>query len=149
MSGLLKKLGILAIIGLFGAAAVYLLLHPELMTGQVVKSNHSMTIAELAYSYYGTMSRDLFPKTSLFLPLPLQMIISFGFVLVMAIVAMFFPKARRFVMFLTTLVCLRHLLWRGFETLDTSATSRSGGKPTVSPSVLHDTALSSCRLLMS
>ncbi|MEB3287451.1 MAG: PilZ domain-containing protein [Vampirovibrionales bacterium] len=120
MSSFVQKLLILLVIALFGAATVYLILHPELMSGALPVSKHSVTIAELAYSYYGDMSRPLFPETSLFLPLPVQLVISFVIVLVMALVALFFPKARRFVMLLTTVACLRHLLWRGFETLDVS-----------------------------
>ncbi len=79
------------------------------------------SIAELAYSYKGTLSRPLFPDIALGLPLLIQGIISAVFIVVMLITGLFFPKARRFVMFLTAIVMIRHLMWRGLETLDLSS----------------------------
>lgn len=79
------------------------------------------SIADYASTYKGILSRPLFPDTSLFLPLFLQVVISCALMLAMIITAFFFPKARRFVMLITLLTSVRHLLWRGVETLDFSS----------------------------
>lgn len=120
MNELFKKLGIILIILLSAAGVFYLFANPQLLTPEVQTAKGGMTIAELAYSYTGTLSRPLFPEYSLFLPLPVQLVISFGFILVMALIALFIPSARRLVMMVTVLSSVRHLLWRGFETLDIS-----------------------------
>lgn len=92
---------------------------------------NAYSIVELAYQYTGMLSRKLFPDFSLFLPLWLQLMISYGLILVMAVTALFFPRARRFAMFITVIACLRHLLWRGFETLDMTSISASAISVTI------------------
>jgi cellulose synthase (UDP-forming) len=79
-----------------------------------------LSIAELAANYYGALSRPLFPEVSLGLPLWVQGIVSLGFVLVTVFVVRFMPTARRLMMALAVAMIARHLLWRGFETLDFS-----------------------------
>lgn len=79
------------------------------------------SISDYASTYSGVLSRPMFPNTSLFLPLLAQ--VAFSGILVVAIVvtSLFFPGARRFIMWLTVLTSIRHLLWRGHETLDFSS----------------------------
>lgn len=79
------------------------------------------SIADYASTYHGVLSRPMFPQFSLFLPLMAQVVLSCILVVAMVLIAMFFPRARRLVMVLTVLTSLRHLLWRGFETLDLSS----------------------------
>jgi cellulose synthase (UDP-forming) len=79
------------------------------------------SIADYASTYSGVLSRPLFPNTSLFIPLLAQVALSGLLVLAIVITSLFFPGARRFVMWLTILTSVRHLLWRGHETLDFSS----------------------------
>ena len=79
------------------------------------------SIADYASIYSGVLSRPLFPDTSLFLPLMAQVVFSCLLVIGIVLTTLFFPKARRFVMLLTVLTSVRHLLWRGVETLDFSS----------------------------
>jgi cellulose synthase (UDP-forming) len=76
------------------------------------------SIADMAMSYYGALSRPLFPEVSLGLPLLFQAVVSLVLVVVALLSVTLFPKARNWVMILTVGVVLRHLLWRGFDTLD-------------------------------
>jgi cellulose synthase (UDP-forming) len=78
------------------------------------------SIADYASTYSGVLSRPLFPNTSLFLPLMAQVAFSCVLIILMVVTSLFFPGARRFVMLLTMLTSIRHLLWRGHETLDFS-----------------------------
>ena len=80
----------------------------------------SKTIADLAYQYQGAMERPDYPSFSLGLPLMLQVILSCIAIVAMILIAMFMPGARRIVIWITVLVSIRHLLWRGLETLDLS-----------------------------
>ncbi len=79
------------------------------------------SIADYASTYHGVLSRPLFPNVSLLLPLMVQVFLSCALIIGMLLTAMFFPRARRFVMLLTVFTSVRHLLWRGFETLDLSS----------------------------
>lgn len=75
-------------------------------------------ISEIASNYIGEMNRDIFKiKTSLYLPWQAQAILSALLMLVTLVITTFMPKARRVVMVITSLIVLRHLLWRGVETL--------------------------------
>jgi len=76
-----------------------------------------LTIGDIASGYEGNLSRPLFPETSLFLPFEWQIAISALLLIAMVATSFWFKRARRWVMALTTVVVLRHLLWRGFDTL--------------------------------
>jgi cellulose synthase (UDP-forming) len=102
-----------------GGAALFLIQSQ----GQIVESSQAVagnqkTISEIASNYIGEMNRDIFKiSTSLYLPWYAQAIISFLIILVMMGVTTFMPQARKTVMVITTLVVMRHLIWRGVETL--------------------------------
>ncbi|MBX2860596.1 MAG: glycosyltransferase [Vampirovibrio sp.] len=82
------------------------------------------SISDLASLYYGSMTRELLPEDSLFgTSWFTQAIISGVLVLVFLLIAKWMPRHRKVVMGLTFVVILRHLLWRGFETMDTVAPS--------------------------
>lgn len=118
MSDTIKKLlAMAAVVIILIAVMVVFSQVPTVPAGEVAK-DVEVTIAELAYSYTGTLSRPLFPEVSLGLPLMLQVVLSALIVLLMVGTALFAPGARRFVMLLTVASTTRHLLFRGFETLD-------------------------------
>lgn len=121
MKGTLQKIFVVAMV--LVVAIVVLVLFSQVPTQDpataVFASNSS--ISDYASIYYGELSRPLFPDTSLFLPLLLQVIISCVLVLTMIISTLFFPRARRWVMLLTVITSIRHLLWRGVETMDFSS----------------------------
>jgi cellulose synthase (UDP-forming) len=79
------------------------------------------SISDYASTYSGVLSRPLFPDTSLFLPLLLQVLVSCLLIVGMVVTATFFPAARKFVILLTVVTSVRHLLWRGLDTLDFSS----------------------------
>ncbi len=117
-----KLLVVVALIALSIGLLVYFASIPKISLEQV-NMGMDVTIADLAYSYTGTMTRPLFPEVTLWFPLEVQLALSCLIVLAMVVVALFFPGARRFVMFLTIAATIRHLLWRAVETLDMSSAS--------------------------
>ncbi len=121
MSSLLRKgLGVIFLLVLF--AGVYWIFATTPTTDVTASTFTSeSTISDYASSYSGVLSRPLFPEISLFLPLQAQVIISCLLILAMVFVTTFVPRARRLVMFLTIATTVRHLLWRGVDTLDFSS----------------------------
>jgi cellulose synthase (UDP-forming) len=117
----MKKLITLTFLIIFSVAAIAVFF--QIPTQEV--SNTTFTtgasIFDYASSYSGILSRPLFPDHSLFLPLLLQVFISCGLILTVAAIALFFPAARKLMMIVTMITVARHLLWRGFETLDFTA----------------------------
>lgn len=121
MSELLRKsliLGLLIVGAL--AALVFFSTAPTVSLDAPHVSTEASSIADLASSYSGVLSRPQLPQFSLALPLVVQVAISCLLIISMMVVAFFFPRARKVVMLLTFLTTVRHLLWRGFETLDLS-----------------------------
>lgn len=84
-------------------------------------ATESKSVAEIASNYYGELTRDVFPTSSLLLPWYVQAAISLFIIVLMVGITTFFPQSRKLVMVITTLTVARHLLWRGFETLDLSS----------------------------
>jgi cellulose synthase catalytic subunit (UDP-forming) len=121
MSGALKK--IVAIIVLIVGVIAILYLFAQIPTQDLATATFTSgsSIADYASTYSGVLSRPLFPDTSLYLPLIAQVAISCVLIVGMVLTALFFPKARRFVMLLTVATSVRHLLWRGLDTLDFSS----------------------------
>ncbi|MGE0201481.1 MAG: PilZ domain-containing protein [Candidatus Melainabacteria bacterium] len=118
---MIKKVVVLVAFALLSVGLLFLLGQFPTSASGVTPNAGAQTIAELAYSYTGSLSRPLFPTLTLGLPLMLQAFLSLLFIGVMLATYFFFPRARHFVMVLTTVVMLRHLLWRGFFTLDLSS----------------------------
>lgn len=115
-----KLLGLtVLILGILGVLYIFWVTPTQDPTTAAFSSQAS--IADYASTYNGVLSRPMFPDTSLYLPLLLQVTVSGLLVLGMVITTLFFPQARRFVMFLTVITSTRHLLWRGVETLDFSS----------------------------
>ncbi len=77
-----------------------------------------LSIADIASSYEDNLSRPLIPETSLWLPLGIQIILSFVIILLMFGLSFFGRRAFWAVMLLTVFTISRHLMWRGVETLD-------------------------------
>ncbi|MDX2084643.1 MAG: glycosyltransferase [Candidatus Melainabacteria bacterium] len=80
-------------------------------------SGADASIADVASSYYGSLTRPLIPASSLFLPLQIQAVISLLVVVLMLLTAVFMPRARTLVMLLTTFAIFRHIAWRAVETM--------------------------------
>lgn len=115
-----KLLGLLVlIVGILGV--LYIFWTTPTQDPVTAAFSSQASIADYASTYNGVLSRPLFPDTSLFLPLMIQVVISCVLVLAIVITSLFFPKARRFVMLVTLVTSVRHLLWRGIETLDFSS----------------------------
>ncbi len=121
MNGAIKKL--LVIAGLSFSVVLILYLFWMAPTQDLASSTFasSASVADYASTYSGVLSRPLFPEVSLFLPLMGQVVISCVLIVAMVITALFFPGARKFVMLLTILTSVRHLMWRGLDTLDFSS----------------------------
>lgn len=121
MSQALKKGMTVAVLAILVCAVLYLFSQYTTQDPSVATFSSGSSIADYASTYSGVLSRPLFPNTSLFLPLFAQVILSCVLVVAMVVTSLFFPKARRFVMLLTVLTSIRHLLWRGLDTLDFSS----------------------------
>lgn len=121
MSGAIKKFLVLTALFLLTGGILYVLWNTPTQDPATAAFASQSSIADYASIYHGVLSRPQFPDTSLFLPLLWQAIISCSLVLAMVVTAMFFPRARRWVMLLTVLTTVRHLLWRGLETMDFSS----------------------------
>lgn len=80
--------------------------------------NSALSINDIAQSYYGDLSRSLWPEKSLFLPFGLQMLISLGLMAAMIFVGLIIPQARGLVMLLTFASVIRHMVWRAVDTLN-------------------------------
>jgi cellulose synthase (UDP-forming) len=78
------------------------------------------SITDIAASYYGTLTRPLFPDISLWFPLGFQMFVSLAIILTMGFTGLFFPQARGVIILLTVFSLARHVLWRGVDTLNLS-----------------------------
>ncbi|MCS6266032.1 MAG: glycosyltransferase [Vampirovibrio sp.] len=85
--------------------------HYWLQSAQLQKINAFMQ------QFQHELSRPLWPDLSLFLPLEVQLLISFGLFFSILFVGLFTPKNRGLLIFLTLLSVLRHLVWRGVDTL--------------------------------
>lgn len=121
MNGMLKKflaLGLLTVV--VGFVLWLFMTQIQYQDPATAAFSTQSSIADYASIYNGVLSRPLFPQTSLFLPLMAQVIFSCLLVVGMVLITLFCPRARRLVMLLTVLTSVRHLLWRGFETLDFS-----------------------------
>ena len=121
MSDTLKKF---LVLGVFAVAAIGVLIlfagvHTVALDAPTF-GGASQTIADLAYKYQGALERPVFPTTSLGLPLILQVVISVIAILAMIFIALFMPRARHLVIWMTVFLSVRHLLWRGVDTLDLS-----------------------------
>jgi cellulose synthase (UDP-forming) len=77
-----------------------------------------VSITDIASSYYGQLTRPLWPDSSLGLPMAGQTLLSLVLMIVMMLAGFFFPKARSVIMALTILCVVRHLVWRGVYTLN-------------------------------
>jgi len=117
----LKKIFLVAVVLMAVMASLYFIYQIPTQDPTIAAFGSESSIADYASTYSGVLSRPLFPNTSLFLPLLMQVGISGVLIVLMLITALFFPRARRFVMILTILTSVRHLLWRGHETLDFSS----------------------------
>jgi len=117
----LKKLLLIAVVLMAFVASMFLIGQIPTQDPAIAAFGSESSIADYASTYSGVLSRPLFPNTSLFLPLIVQVAVSGILVVAMVITSLFFPGARRFVMWLTVLTSIRHLLWRGHETLDFSS----------------------------
>ena len=117
----MKKVLLVVLVGLALVATLFLFGQISTQDPSTAAFGSESSIADYASSYSGVLSRPLFPNTSLFLPLLAQVAFSGILVLAIVITSLFFPGARRFVMWLTILTSIRHLLWRGYETLDFSS----------------------------
>ncbi|MCX5921599.1 MAG: glycosyltransferase [Candidatus Melainabacteria bacterium] len=82
-----------------------------LQTEQLMKLNTMMQ------QFQHALSRPLWPDVSLFLPLEVQLLISLGLFFSILLVGVFFPKNRGLLIVLTVVSVLRHLVWRGVDTL--------------------------------
>jgi cellulose synthase catalytic subunit (UDP-forming) len=117
----MRKTALIAVLGIFLVAVLVLFWQLPTQDSATAAFTSSSSVADYASIYYGELSRPLFPDTSLFLPLLLQVGISCALIFVMVLTALFFPRARRWVMILTTITTLRNLIWRGVETFDFSS----------------------------
>jgi cellulose synthase (UDP-forming) len=121
MKGTIKKVLLLAVLLIAVIVVVFFFTQVSTQDPATAVYTSSSSISDYASIYYGELSRPLFPDTSLFLPLLLQVIVSCGLVLAMVLTTLFVPRARKLVMVLTVITSLRHLFWRGFDTLDFSS----------------------------
>lgn len=121
MSGALKKILAMVVLAVAVAAVLYVFSQIPTQDPATAAFSSGSSIADYASTYSGVLSRPLFPDTSLYLPLIGQVIISCLLIVAMILTSIFWPKARRFVMLLTIATSVRHLLWRGLETLDFSS----------------------------
>lgn len=118
MKGSLKKILILAAVVICLGVMVWMFWSMPTQDPATAAFSSGSSIADYASTYHGVLSRPLLPDNSLFLPLMAQVILSCLLVLAMFVTVLFFPRARRIVMLLTVLTSVRHLLWRGVETMD-------------------------------
>jgi cellulose synthase (UDP-forming) len=116
----MKKTGLLVIVAVALLAVLYYFFMTPTQTPDSMTLSSTATIGDYASTYYGELSRPLYPDKSLGIPLLLQVFFSCVLIMGMLLLTMFFPKARHGVMLLTVLTSVRHLLWRGTETLDFS-----------------------------
>jgi cellulose synthase (UDP-forming) len=114
----MRKTGLLILLGLALLTVLYFFFITPTQDPATVALTSSSSVGDYASIYYGELSRPLYPDKSLALPLFMQVLISCGLILAMSVLALFFPRARRWVMVLTVVTSMRHLLWRGVETLD-------------------------------
>jgi cellulose synthase (UDP-forming) len=117
----MRKTVLIAVLGIALLAVIFLFIQLPTQDPATAAFTSNSSVADYASIYYGELSRPLFPDTSLFLPLMLQVAVSCLLIFAMVATALFFPKARRWVMLLTVATSLRHLLWRGLDTLDFSS----------------------------
>lgn len=121
MNGTIKKTLALVALALGVMAVLFIFWQIPTQDSASMAFSSGASIADFASTYSGVLSRPLFPEFSLYLPLMAQVFLSCCLVVAMVVTAIFFPAARKFVMFLTVLTSVRHLLWRGIETLDFSS----------------------------
>ena len=88
------------------------------LLGSGAAASDNASITDIAASYYGNLTREVWPAISGLLPIEVQCVISILIVLAMIIVGAFFPKARGFIILLTFLSVARNMLWRGVDTLN-------------------------------
>lgn len=79
------------------------------------------SINDIAASYYGNLTRPIWPELSLFLPMEAQVIVSLVIIGLMMLAGLVFPQARAFIIALTIFSVARHLVWRGLYTLNFSS----------------------------
>ncbi len=118
MKNTFKKLLAFAVLLVGLAAILYVFWGIPTQDPATAAFGSESSISDYASTYHGMLSRPLFPDTSLYLPLMAQVVISCLLVLLMVGTCLFFPKARRWVMLLTLVTSVRHLLWRTADTLD-------------------------------
>jgi cellulose synthase (UDP-forming) len=121
MNGAFKKLLALVVLAVGVCAVLFVFWQIPTQDSASAAFSSGASIADYASTYSGVLSRPLFPEKSLFLPLMLQVLWSCLLVVGIVVSSIFFPAARRWIMLLTVLTSVRHLLWRGFETLDFSS----------------------------
>lgn len=121
MNGAIKKLLALVVLAVGVMAVLFIFWQIPTQDPATAAFSSGASIADYASTYSGVLSRPLFPDTSLFLPLLGQVIISCLLIVAIVITSIFFPAARRWVMLLTVLTSVRHLFWRGLDTLDFSS----------------------------
>lgn len=120
MTDMIKKILALAALAIAFIAVITYFGNVDTMSlaEMEIEKARAQTIADLAYNYKGVLSRPIFPDFSLYLPLIVQVVISCIIIALMVVTSLFFPKARNWVMILTAISTVRHLAWRGVETLD-------------------------------
>jgi cellulose synthase (UDP-forming) len=118
MKDMVKKMLAMAVLMVCIAAILYVFQGIPTQDPATAAFSSESSIADYASTYHGVLSRPPFPDTSLYLPLMAQVAISCLLVVGMFLLVLFVPRARRLVMLLTVVTSIRHLLWRGVETLD-------------------------------
>ena len=108
----------LGLVYFFGQPLLNWLLPSDLYIGYI---ESRQAVAAISTEYIDSLTRPLIPNSSLGLPLYMQGVISVLLILVMFFITKVFHQSRVLVMVLTSLTIVRHLLWRGLETLDFSS----------------------------
>ncbi len=121
MSGMIRKILLILVVCLAACAVLYFFQITPTQDASTAAFISTASIADFASSYHGELSRPMFPDISLWIPLFWQVVFSCVLVLAILITTLFFPKARRWVMLITVVTSIRHLLWRGTSTLDFSS----------------------------